>query len=91
MKIYKTDKGIVLESEGNLYAYKQDSWDHIFYQENIYKTLQAEISGMKKLGGSASLKDLIMQAPIKSQEIWAAGVTYTRSRDARMEESKDAG
>ena len=31
------------------------------------------------------------EAPIQSQEIWAAGVTYTRSRDARMEESKDAG
>jgi 2-dehydro-3-deoxy-D-arabinonate dehydratase len=91
MKIYKTNKGIVLESEGNLYAYKQDSWDDFFKQENIYQALQTEISGMKKLGGSASLKDLIIQAPIKNQEIWAAGVTYTRSRDARMEESKDAG
>jgi 2-dehydro-3-deoxy-D-arabinonate dehydratase len=30
-------------------------------------------------------------APIGSQEIWAAGVTYLRSRTARMEESKDAG
>jgi fumarylacetoacetate (FAA) hydrolase family protein len=30
-------------------------------------------------------------APIGQQEIWAAGVTYLRSRDARMEESKDAG
>ena len=30
-------------------------------------------------------------APIASQEVWAAGVTYLRSRDARMEESKDAG
>ena len=30
-------------------------------------------------------------APIGSQEVWAAGVTYLRSRDARMEESKDAG
>jgi 2-dehydro-3-deoxy-D-arabinonate dehydratase len=28
--------------------------------------------------------------PIDSQEVWAAGVTYTRSRSARMEESKDA-
>ncbi len=26
-------------------------------------------------------------APVASQEIWAAGVTYMRSRDARMEES----
>jgi 2-dehydro-3-deoxy-D-arabinonate dehydratase len=30
-------------------------------------------------------------APIESQEIWAAGVTYYRSRDARMAESQEAG
>jgi 2-dehydro-3-deoxy-D-arabinonate dehydratase len=28
---------------------------------------------------------------LQSQEVWAAGVTYIRSRTARMEESKDAG
>src|SRR5438094_900336 len=30
-------------------------------------------------------------APIDFQEVWAAGVTYYRSREARMEESTDAG
>jgi 2-dehydro-3-deoxy-D-arabinonate dehydratase len=30
-------------------------------------------------------------APIASQEVWAAGVTYVRSRTARMEESRSAG
>jgi 2-dehydro-3-deoxy-D-arabinonate dehydratase len=30
-------------------------------------------------------------APIENQEVWAAGVTYYRSRSARMEESKSAG
>jgi 2-dehydro-3-deoxy-D-arabinonate dehydratase len=30
-------------------------------------------------------------APIDHQEVWAAGVTYYRSRGARMEEAKDAG
>ncbi len=30
-------------------------------------------------------------APIDSQEVWAAGVTYFRSRTARMEEAKDSG
>ena len=29
-------------------------------------------------------------APVDEQEIWAAGVTYERSRDARMEESAEA-
>ena len=30
-------------------------------------------------------------SPASEQEVWAAGVTYLRSRDARMEESKDSG
>lgn len=30
-------------------------------------------------------------APVQSQEVWAAGVTYLRSRDARMEESQGSG
>jgi 2-dehydro-3-deoxy-D-arabinonate dehydratase len=29
-------------------------------------------------------------APVESQEIWAAGLTYRRSRDARMEETSQA-
>jgi len=29
--------------------------------------------------------------PVQSQEVWAAGVTYFRSRVARMDESKEAG
>jgi 2-dehydro-3-deoxy-D-arabinonate dehydratase len=32
-----------------------------------------------------------LRAPIGNQEVWAAGVTYFRSRDARMDESKSAG
>jgi len=31
------------------------------------------------------------RAPLQSQEVWAAGVTYFRSMTARKEESKDAG
>jgi 2-dehydro-3-deoxy-D-arabinonate dehydratase len=34
-----------------------------------------------------SLTDVTLNAPIDRQEVWAAGVTYLRSRDARMEES----
>ena len=32
-----------------------------------------------------------ISAPISHQEIWAAGVTYLRSKSARMAESKDSG
>jgi 2-dehydro-3-deoxy-D-arabinonate dehydratase len=32
----------------------------------------------------------VVLAPVDDQEVWAAGVTYKRSRDARMEESETA-
>jgi 2-dehydro-3-deoxy-D-arabinonate dehydratase len=34
-----------------------------------------------------SLNDVTLLSPIEVQEVWAAGVTYLRSKDARMEES----
>jgi len=43
----------------------------------------------QKPSGELAAAGLI--APIGRQEVWAAGVTYYRSRGARMEESKDAG
>ncbi len=34
-----------------------------------------------------SLADIRLCAPVERQEVWAAGVTYSRSKTARMEES----
>ena len=34
-----------------------------------------------------ALGQVTLLAPIDTQEVWASGVTYSRSRDARMEES----
>ena len=34
-----------------------------------------------------ALEDLALLSPVESQEVWAAGVTYLRSKKARMEES----
>lgn len=41
-------------------------------------------------GPMLALADARLLAPIDDQEVWAAGVTYTRSRKARMEESVGA-
>lgn len=40
-----------------------------------------------RAGDARPLRDVSLRAPIDTQEVWAAGVTYLRSRDARMEES----
>lgn len=39
-------------------------------------------------GASIALDDAWLLPPVDEQEVWAAGVTYQRSRDARMEESR---
>lgn len=41
-------------------------------------------------GPEMALADVTLTAPVDAQEIWAAGVTYKRSRAARMEESVTA-
>jgi 2-dehydro-3-deoxy-D-arabinonate dehydratase len=40
--------------------------------------------------GCVSIETVKLLPPIDQQEVWAAGVTYTRSRTARMEESTSA-
>lgn len=41
-------------------------------------------------GPGMALADVTLMAPVDAQEVWAAGVTYKRSRAARMEESEAA-
>jgi 2-dehydro-3-deoxy-D-arabinonate dehydratase len=52
--------------------------------------MDAEI-GRVRDSGAAPIRagDAILLAPIDTQEVWACGVTYLRSRDARMEESTE--
>jgi len=46
--------------------------------------------GRPETGRRASPETRVLP-PVGTQEVWAAGVTYLRSRTARMEESKTAG
>ena len=41
-------------------------------------------------GPGVPLESVTLAAPIDAQEVWAAGVTYLRSRNARMEESSQS-
>ncbi len=91
MKLYKTRLGIVLEANNQFYFLSDLDWDTLVNQDNLYETL---LSYSQTLTASEEYKlwlttDLL--APLGRQEVWAAGVTYLRSRDARMEESQDAG
>jgi 2-dehydro-3-deoxy-D-arabinonate dehydratase len=87
MKLYRTRNGLVAELSGGFHEVPADSWDELVAHED----LAAEIS--RRIQNASPLDDasLDLLAPIGSQEVWAAGVTYFRSRNARMEEAKTAG
>ncbi|WP_028666602.1 fumarylacetoacetate hydrolase family protein [Runella zeae] len=91
MKLYHTRQGIIVESEGLLYLSSSTNWDTYVNRDDLYDAISAEIA---TLSADASLAEMIktdLLAPISQQEVWASGVTYLKSREARMEESKDAG
>lgn len=88
MKLYRTSQGIYVEQEGSYYSVPGMSWDELVTHDDLHKYL-AGIAKHGKPAGKVHASDI--EAPIGSQEVWAAGVTYFRSRNARMEESKDAG
>ena len=91
MKLYKTKKGIVIENEESYYLVGNEDWDIYVNDDALYSKLE---KATKELNPSSEAKDLItsaIQAPIQSQEIWACGVTYYRSKVGRQEESKDSG
>ena len=84
MKLYRTRAGAVLETpEGRVLL--ADDWDTLWCHEDLPAYLASQRSG------PVYRQPLEVLAPVASQEVWAAGVTYLRSRSARVEESKDAG
>src|SRR5215471_2845700 len=87
MKLYRCRQRVVVEDAGRFYEIQNSSWDEIIVREDLSAYLASQVASSKSLNKPP--EDLL--APIGNQEVWAAGVTYFRSRDARMEESKSAG
>ncbi len=88
MKLYRTPQGAFAEHEGILYRIIGEDWDALLTQADLFEFLRTKFTPGQELS-PASLETIL--APIGKQEVWAAGVTYYRSRDARMEESKSSG
>jgi len=87
MKVFKTDKGIIIEKDGNGYQLLGYEWDSFINDDNLYEKLLRLTQSLAVMTGMA----FTPKAPIGNQELWACGVTYYRSMLGRQEESKDAG
>lgn len=85
MKLYRTERGLVRERDGTYELLPDFDWDRLF-EPGGREALE------RRTGDSCEppAPDGIL-APVDRQEIWGAGVTYDRSKTARMEEAEEAG
>ncbi len=90
MHIYRTESGVTACVDGAWYLLPVPDWDAWFAQEDLYFRTSELLAGLSPIE-PVDLDVAGLQAPIGSQEVWACGVTYYKSRTARMEESEDAG
>ena len=87
IRLFSTPEGVVLE-RGGRYVQPAGSFsiDALFASDDTSGFAEDAFAAGRECAAPRSLR-----APLQSQEVWAAGVTYLRSMTARMEESKDAG
>lgn len=90
MKLYLTLSGAVLEAEG-IFTTVEEDWDDLIRRDDLRSHLAAFLRKSPSKLKIEQVEELGLCPPVRSQEVWAAGVTYVRSREARKEESQEVG
>ncbi|HTL66689.1 MAG TPA: fumarylacetoacetate hydrolase family protein [Lacunisphaera sp.] len=90
LRLFVTNRALLLERDGAYVSLAPDfSLDGLFTAVDPVAYATAAFSAGRPESAPVSVES---HAPlIQSQEVWAAGVTYLRSKSARVAESRDAG
>ncbi len=86
MKLYRTERGIVIEKNNALHLLEGKDWNTYINDDLLFQKMTEDIRTARVLQDMGTVL-----APLDRQELWACGVTYLRSKIGRQEESKDAG
>ena len=88
MLLYSTDHGLVAVTDGRSLRLADLTIDALLQNAAPLALLQEHAARAKETDATTPQ---VLLPPIGSQDVWAAGVTYFRSRDARMDEARDSG
>ncbi|MCC6164603.1 MAG: fumarylacetoacetate hydrolase family protein [Acidobacteria bacterium] len=88
MLLYRTPQGLVLVTGGRSLSLPTLTFDALLQDPDPFARLALLATDAAEVDGATPQ---VMLAPIGSQDVWAAGVTYYRSRDARMDEARESG
>jgi 2-dehydro-3-deoxy-D-arabinonate dehydratase len=92
MKIFRTaSRQVLVQFETEWFELPLPDWDAWFCQDQLFQKTLDMLATAIKCEGPHDPGKLDLLPPIGSQELWACGVTYMRSRSARMEESQSSG
>ncbi|MEO1010137.1 MAG: fumarylacetoacetate hydrolase family protein [Bacteroidota bacterium] len=89
MQVFRIPQGVLIIKDNIQYLKKIQDWDGFINKKNLYDALLKDLSTFSVTDNNDFANGILK--PIQNQEIWASGVTYMRSKEARMEESKKAG
>jgi len=88
--IFRGPTDFIIDHDGQQYQSKDFSFDQLFTAADPLAWLRSQLPTWN-LAQPRDIAATPWLPPIGSQEVWAAGVTYFRSRTARMEEAEAAG
>jgi 2-dehydro-3-deoxy-D-arabinonate dehydratase len=91
MKIYKTRQGIVIEKDNQFFLLPEENWDLFINDDYLFQKATKLTQSATAIAYGLSLITDELLAPLGTQELWACGVTYLRSKVGRQEESKASG
>jgi 2-dehydro-3-deoxy-D-arabinonate dehydratase len=91
LKLYKIKTGVIIEKGQRFHLLEGENWDALVNDDNLFGKLAAIVREVEPMDNGQQLLNSSLEAPIQSQELWASGVTYIRSKIGRQEESKNAG
>lgn len=88
MILYRTKNELLIGEGNKFYRVAETSLNALLAHNDLHSYLASIVTSEEPTDEDALSS---LEAPIEHQEVWASGVTYYRSRSARIEESKDAG
>jgi 2-dehydro-3-deoxy-D-arabinonate dehydratase len=91
MKIYRVNRGIIIESNESYFFVATQDWDGFINDDHLASNLERSIALQPPIADGREIIANELLAPIQNQEVWASGVTYINSKLGRQEEAKDAG
>lgn len=86
LSVFRTTSGLRVQTPDGWFHAPELTLDALFQAENAAALALESATLRGEVPGSAEILP-----PVENQEVWAAGVTYLRSRDARVEESEKSG